>query len=81
MIGLTTSETCPRCGRDCYIKNDKIFCFKCQLYLPTFVCDCCQAAFVSAAAVREVNGLQCEEAEFKKVCNVCWTEVVCHDGG
>ncbi len=81
MSGLTTSETCPRCGHECYIKDDKIFCFKCRLYLPTVVCDCCGEAFLSAAEVREVNGLQCEEVEFKKVCAVCWTEVVCHDGG
>lgn len=81
MSGLTTSEICPRCGRECYIKDDKIFCFKCQLYLPTCVCDCCGEAFLTESKLRWLEGREYEELDMEKVCRVCFTEVVCHDAG
>jgi len=75
-----TDEICPRCGRECSIKQGKIFCFKCQLYLPTVVCDCCGAAFITKSKLRGAEGVENEELEIARVCELCWTEIVCAAG-
>lgn len=81
MKAVITDEQCARCGSDCYIKDGAIWCFKCRVYLPTYVCDCCGAAFIGMAQLRNTAGSKFKEQGMEKVCLTCWKEVTCVDGG